>query len=59
MKKQLIIAIIIGLAVLGYAIFVSLKTEPTPEPAESSFKGPIGAPYVIGPSGPPPNKVSR
>lgn len=48
-----VIAALIGLLVIAVGAYVLLSA--TVVDAPQGFQGPVGVPYVEGPSGPPPN----
>lgn len=52
-KTKLWLTIVFIAAVVVYLVLVSLGNNKANPPA-SEFKGPTGAPYIKGPSGPPP-----
>lgn len=49
-----VIVVLVGLLIIALGLYF-LLTALAPEGAPSSFRGPVGEPYVKGPTGPPPS----
>ncbi|OGG38793.1 hypothetical protein A3I34_02215 [Candidatus Jorgensenbacteria bacterium RIFCSPLOWO2_02_FULL_45_12] len=55
MKKALVFVLIFILAfAAGVLLILKFWETPREAPEAGTFKGPVGAPYVRGPSAPPP-----
>ncbi len=46
-----VLAVLVGVLLLALFLWAQLMKTPPPAPG---FNGPIGAPHVVGPPGPPP-----